>query len=125
MSRQGQLRRVISVVTLAAQLLGLGHLVFDAHTLTASGVVVDAASVLGDEHDETRAHLCETAAAELRAGDETCAVAASWTQASVLPQRAASARQAIRQDAVQRPGARMVASEDILGRAPKGSPPAA
>lgn len=124
MSSRRQVSRLISLLTLSAQLLGLVHLAAEEHTLS-SGRVVEPVLLEGEAHEHAGAHLCETAALAAPEPDQGCAVAASWTTSGVLGAPRPGGNVPAGGSAGVAGGSTRCLDDDVLARAPKGSPPAA
>lgn len=125
MSSRRQVTWLISVLTLAAQLLGLVHLVVEDHTLSVAGQVMEPVVLADEVHEHAGAHLCATAPMVAPEPDPGCAVAASWNTSALLgepPRAEAIAAGASTGVAGGQQGAH---DDDVLARAPKGSPPSA
>ncbi len=125
MSSRRQGLWLISVLTLAAQLLGLAHLAVETHTLSLAGYVVEPGAIDADAHEDAAPHLCDAAGPGLHGPDEACAVAASWTTSGVLGEVHASLSVEGARVHQRAPPGWWGADDDVLARAPKASPPAA
>lgn len=119
-----QPRAVLLALTLLGYLLGVGHLAFEAHTLSASGQLVDADLLADASHTHQGTEWCAEAP-DLWSGlpDLGCAVLASLGAAWWPTEQAASAPAAPEAERLSAEWTRAHGGLDLLAVAPKASPP--
>lgn len=118
-----QLRAFVSALLLLVQVLGLGHVALDRHTVSDTGSIVDVVPVATETHEGDEDHLC-TGDLELHAETPTeCLVIAGWSSPTVLSKPLAlSSTHELALVGISSE-VRAAAQLDALSRAPKASPP--
>lgn len=117
-------RALISAVVVPVYLLGALHMAFVAHTLSASGAVVE----VGDDahaHAHSDASFCDPASDSFSAPDHCLAVSWSKTPFSAERVHLVVAPRAVVSVFAHAEESAGTGGLDVLHVAPKGSPPAA
>lgn len=118
-----QPRAIISALLLLVQVLGLGHVALDRHTLSEDGTVVDAMPLVTESHAEDEGHLCAGDVALHADAPDDCAVLAALLAPSLLTKaNALGPAPEVRARGISSPSYVEV-QLDVLSLAPKASPP--